>query len=551
MTGVEEKDAATPRREMPRITDEFSYQATLRAAFGALLLLIFLSGSLFYYSFEESRYYHQRSQLADDVLKAYLELSALINRSYGEIAQAALGERGSAGDVATDPTGEIRGAIARIRELIGNEVLHVGSEEDERDELASLEHLEMAISSVFADLAQTQALDAEGNQDAVQSHLARIFAQRDNVGLQRLIDDAIAEERREATHADSSANALIRRIEIYSSIATALIFAFSAFIFVALLRRLRFSFSTLSDGADAIASGSLDHRIPQLGDRDFDLLGLHFNRMAKDLRKDRQNLLKAQAELEDKVADRTAQLEAANIRLEEIDRTRRRFLADIGHELRTPLTVIRGEGEIALRGGDKEAEVYQKSLQRVVEQTGHTTRLLDDLLFMVRSSEGEVSLSSQPIPLREALEDAVSAFETIAADRNISIKLQSDGLPATVLGDRNRLRQTFVALIDNALRYSKPLGEIRVRLGRHPSGYEVTVKDNGIGISEEDLELVFERFYRGENAIRQAEGTGLGLPVAKAIVDAHGGKISLESSPGNGMTATVILPNAEEPPTAA
>lgn len=551
MTGVEEKHAAKPRKETSRITDEFSYQATLRAAFGALLLLIFLSGSLFYYSFEGSRYYHQRSQLADDVLRAYLELSALINKSYGEIAHAALGERGDVGAVVTDPTSEIRDTIGRIRELIRNEVLHVGSAENERDELASLEHLEMAINNVFADLTQTRALAAGGNREAVRSHLAKIFAQRDNIGLQKLIDDAIAEERREATHADSSANALIRRIEIYSSIATALIFVFSAFVFVALLRRLRFSFSTLSEGADAIASGSLDHRIPQLGDRDFDLLGLHFNRMARDLKKDRSNLLKAQAELEDKVADRTAQLEAANSRLEEIDRTRRRFLADIGHELRTPLTVIRGEGEIALRGGDKEAAVYQRSLERIVEQTGHTSSLLDDLLFMVRSREGEVSLSTQPVPLHEALKDAVSAFETIATDRNISIELQSEEVAATVLGDRNRLRQTFVALIDNALRYSKPLGEICVRLGRHPRGYRVTVEDNGIGISEEDLELVFERFYRGENAIRQAEGTGLGLPVAKAIIDAHGGEISLESRPGNGMTATVILPSAEKPKTAA
>ena len=118
--------------------------------------------------------------------------------------------------------------------------------------------------------------------------------------------------------------------------------------------------------------------------------------------------------------------------------------------------------------------------------------------------------------------------------------VQVDGL--IVFGDRSRLRQVFSILLDNAIRYSYEQGEIRVKVDQTPEGARVSIEDDGIGIDQKDLPRIFERFYRGDNATSVAEGSGLGLPVAKAIVEAHDGAITIDSAPGKGVTAAVTLP---------
>lgn len=546
MTHDKARQPSRPSLDVPAVARRFSYLATLRAAGGALLILICLSGFLSHYIAEESKYYHQRRGLADKVLEAHLDLSTLINQRFTEIAHAAFVEPEDKGYRATVPASRTLEDLDRIRELITDEVRHVGETENEVEEIVSFDRLDAIVGVVNSEIEAVWGLVAAGDRGAARIRLAGIFKQKFDEQLQQLIDDAITEERRDVARANTAAATLIQRFEIYSSTTTILVFVLSAIIFIALLRRLRFSLATLSEGADAIAGGRLDYRIPELGDEDFDALGQQFNRMAGDLKSDRQKLLTAQASLENTVAERTRQLELANKRLEELDRTRRRFLADVAHELRTPLTVIRGEGEIALRGKNKESSAYRMSLQRIVEQTGHTANLLDDLLFMVRADQGQVRLATRHVPLAKILEDAVRAFETVAAERKVSIQLQLDVPDAVVAGDRIRLRQTFIALIDNALHHSEPGGEVRVRLTKGPGHFVVLVEDNGIGIPEDELDLVFERFYRGDNAIRRAEGTGLGLPVAKAIVEAHGGRITLENKAGKGMAATITLPSVGE-----
>ena len=172
----------------------------------------------------------------------------------------------------------------------------------------------------------------------------------------------------------------------------------------------------------------------------------------------------AHANLETLVEERTEELRQANESLRKIDETRRGFFADISHELRTPLTIIRGEGEIALRGPNKRVADYKRSIERIVEQAKHLSVLVNDLLFIARQGAGAARLNVQPIDLGELLEKVCGDAKVIAHGKKW-MSPYVNGAHGIVRGDPARLRQLFLVLLDNAVRYSKSKGEVKVEIG--------------------------------------------------------------------------------------
>jgi two-component system OmpR family sensor kinase len=203
---------------------------------------------------------------------------------------------------------------------------------------------------------------------------------------------------------------------------------------------------------------------------------------------------------------------------------------------------MRGEAEIALRGKDKSSASYREAFQRIMDQADHTTRLVDDLLFIARADAGEPRLMVRPVSLDEILQGVCTDFSARARQQDLNIEQSYQDHQVMVMGDAGRLRQVFGILIDNALRYSQPGGTVHVGLAVSGDEASITVRDHGIGLTEDEAEQAFERFFRGASAEAHARGTGLGLPVAKAIVLAHNGRISLEGKSGKGALATVTLP---------
>jgi len=310
-----------------------------------------------------------------------------------------------------------------------------------------------------------------------------------------------------------------------------------------LLQGLRAPLAELLRGTAKLAEGDLSHRISISGRDEFADLGRSFNRMAGDLQAHRQALQDAHANLETLVDDRTEELRRANESLRKIDETRRGFFADISHELRTPLTIIRGEGEIALRGSNKKVAEYKHSIERIVEQAKHLSVLVNDLLFIARQGAGAARLNLQPIALGDLLKKVCGDAKVIAHGEGVDVAFVNGTAHDMVRGDPARLRQLFLVLLDNAVRYSKSKGAVKVEIGSADGEVRVRVSDRGIGIPPEELEGVFERFRRGGSAAAiNEEGLGLGLPVAKAIVEAHKGRIEMASRPGEGTTVTVALP---------
>ncbi|RLA95619.1 MAG: two-component sensor histidine kinase, partial [Deltaproteobacteria bacterium] len=203
--------------------------------------------------------------------------------------------------------------------------------------------------------------------------------------------------------------------------------------------------------------------------------------------------------------------------------------------------VLKGEIEVGLKR-QRRPEEYRRVLASCLEEVDRMSRIVDDLLTLARADMGALQLQKERVDLGEVAEGVWRSLGRIAEEKGLRFTFQRDGEVA-VWGDKDRLRQLLVNLVDNALKYTPPGGEVRLRVERDDTLALLTVQDTGEGIPPEDQERVFERFYRVDKArSRQRGGTGLGLSICKWIAEAHGGKISLESEVGKGSTFVVQLP---------
>lgn len=222
--------------------------------------------------------------------------------------------------------------------------------------------------------------------------------------------------------------------------------------------------------------------------------------------------------------------------LEHSEKARKSLLADVAHELRTPLTVIQGNLEAMLDGV---FPLTQEALAPVYEETLHLGALIEDLRVLTLAETGHLPLSWERLELGELVQGACEAVRPAAREEGVELELEvEEGL--WVRGDPIRLRQVLGNILANALRHSPPGGVIRVRAWREGDEAWVEVSDQGPGIPEEDLELIFERFYRGDQA-RSGEGAGLGLAIARELVRLHGGRIWAENRGGAVFTFTIPL----------
>ncbi len=219
----------------------------------------------------------------------------------------------------------------------------------------------------------------------------------------------------------------------------------------------------------------------------------------------------------------------------------KRFTADASHELRTPLAALKLEAELALRA-ERSPQQYRSSLSVIAEETNRLCRLADQLLNLSREDAGMVQPMEDHVPLHAVLSDLIQQLQPRAFER--SVTLIADRLqPCEVPGNDVRLRQVFLNLLENALKFTKADGSVRVRCECHDDAVVCSVQDDGTGIAPEHLPLIFGRFYRADVARNcESGGVGLGLSIAQRIVNAHGGTIDVCSEVNFGTTVVVTLP---------
>jgi len=219
----------------------------------------------------------------------------------------------------------------------------------------------------------------------------------------------------------------------------------------------------------------------------------------------------------------------------------RQFSADASHELQTPLTILKGEMEVALRS-QRSSEEYQRVLKSGLEEIDRINHLVEGLLLLARADAGVLRMDLRPVELKELLQEIYEQMNVVADNRSISFH-PSSLETVSVRGDREHLRRLLLNLVDNAIKYTPAGGSVALSLQSDEEWASVRISDTGIGLSKDEQERIFTRFHRATEARSQREGgVGLGLCIARSIAEAHGGRIQVESTPGQGSTFTVLLP---------
>jgi len=266
----------------------------------------------------------------------------------------------------------------------------------------------------------------------------------------------------------------------------------------------------LTKASKALAKGDYSHTVPPEGSYELVQLAESFNRMSDEV--------------------------------EVYQRMQRELIGNVSHELKTPLTTILGFSQAMLDGALRRPEDFASSAAIIHSETERMIRLVHSLLDLSKLESGQIQMARREINLTEVLERVVAGFGPRAEAAQVVLLCQLEALPL-MLGDADRLQQVFSNLVDNALKYTAIGGEVKVTCRSSGPDIVVNVTDSGVGIAEEDLRHIFERFYQANKArSREIEGVGLGLAISREIVLAHDGKIEAQSKPGKGTRFIVMLP---------
>jgi two-component system phosphate regulon sensor histidine kinase PhoR len=231
--------------------------------------------------------------------------------------------------------------------------------------------------------------------------------------------------------------------------------------------------------------------------------------------------------------------------LRRLERVRRDFVANVSHEFKTPLTAIQGFAETLLAGALDDPQNSVRFLGIIREHAARLGRLTDELLKLSQIEAGQLELEMRSLSVGELLAACLDTARLKAESKQLTLTADSSPDLPPVRGDLARLGEVLQNLLDNAVQYTPPGGRITVRAAVADNQVAIAVTDSGIGIPRADQQRIFERFYRVDAArSREVGGTGLGLSIAKHLVEAHGGRISVESEVGRGSTFTVFLPAA-------
>ncbi len=514
----------------------------LYLSFGILLVISLASVVLAIWSARQFADAQKRTDFAQQQYETYLSLSNHTYHLFKQFADAMLiGDRDE-GLGERRLIEEIKKDIAFLRRLTGQEIQFVGEEEEE--EIEELDRISLIDHQINALLREYDAFVNASETDTLPTNwrrLSLVLDEKVERHFNILIEEALEDEASEVAAVRAYSARQSRNFQLAAAGFGLIAVIAAGLSLLILVRNIRGPIDKLIGGARALAAGDLDHRIAEGGKTELEDVGRAFNRMADELSQRAAVLAGTNAELERAVKRRTGELEQVLAELKANENNRRRLLADVSHELRTPLTIIKGEADIALRGGEKSPQFYREALEKSRDAAVHTARIVDDLLFIARREVGETRLKLERVNLAGLLPEIIEEASALISTKHLELTINcpQDNTMASI--DPNRIRQVIVILLDNAVRYGA--SEVEIGLHEAVSGFAILVSDNGPGMTEEEISRAFDRFFRGSNATeRYQDGAGLGLPVAKAIVEAHDGTIGITCEEGKGTTITIMLP---------
>jgi len=216
------------------------------------------------------------------------------------------------------------------------------------------------------------------------------------------------------------------------------------------------------------------------------------------------------------------------------------FSIDVSHELKTPLTILKGETEVTLRK-DRDIEDYKRLLKSNLEEIDRMTKIIDDLLLLSKADSKDILIKTEDIALKDLIIDVCMNMQIFAKNKGVELVL-GDIDEVILKGDELKLRRMLCNIIENGIKYTSQGGKVEVYSSTNNGYINIHIKDNGIGIPENDIKFIFDRFYRGDKSRRRESGSGLGLSISKWIAEAHRGTIEVTSAPAQGSLFSVRLP---------
>ncbi len=506
---------------------------TLFGVYAAVIVALIggLSG-LTLYSLEKSRWWDARMQLAQESYGLHLQLESNLFRLFKQHGDALLiGDRdGGSGEA--ELQAEITQNLADIRNVIAREIQMVGEEEFE--ELQLLDDIENDIRAINRAIA---TLTESGDPIDTFIQIERLAALLDgdiDEQLDRKIEEALEEELEEVNEVIVEA-AVIRSWNeklVYGILVTAAaVLSVGLFSFNGQIRR---PILVLQKSIEELRKGEYAEQIQLGGSKEFRELGTVLSDMSSTLGEREVSQAEQKRRLEDAVSKRTAELQQLINKLETGEENRKQLMADISHELRTPLAIILGEADVTLRTSGSLNDDVSDALARIRDSAKHTNQIVDDMLTVARFEAGQLRLDRKEADLRKIIHDAVAMFPG-------QVEISGPDTPVMVPVDEVRLRQSVLSLLQNARRYGGPT--ITATVEQSSDGFLISVEDDGPGLSSAEKSQAFDRFFRGSNASGQgSEGSGLGLPVVKSIVEAHGGSVELLDAEPGGLRVVITLP---------
>lgn len=507
----------------------------LQASTASLLIALIIMGSLSVWSIYSADSFLLRAN------RAYHQLT-LVNRIEADLNHYLLLEVASTVDPAFArthpiPYDEIDKKLDDLVRSVQNEV---GIERDAKSQSDVAEEFKTAqsIKALFKDvrLKIDEERELAKTLDSLGA-LRTFFRGVLDDSLKRLrtvVGEASFGEEAEAAAVISHMNDLRQRLIVSSALIGGLTALGALLVSILVYRAIMRPVSALAAGADRFGLGDLHHRIIVEQPREFVALANRFNDMASELETQQSLLRRSNERLEETVAQRTRNLEETSQKLREIDENRRLFFSKTSHELRTPVTVLMGEAEVALRNKNADVETYRDALSHIVASGSFLRRRLEDLISLARSEDGRVTLQRQTVDLSQCARETVAAADAYA--HASEVELVDDIAPDALLvdGDPSWIKQAILAVIDNAVKFSPPGSEVNVRLKTERGFGVVEIGDTGPGVEPEALGNLFDPYFQASGGKRRG-GSGLGLTVARWIVEQHQGKISARNLEPTGL----------------
>lgn len=526
------------------------YRRRLILSLGAFLLIIVVQSLIALWAFDSVTRHSDRARVSQQMLNELLEFRADSKRLKLWLAEYLITEKRET--VLRDELFvRMLSQLERLRQLADQRLSQVPDQERAaltRDKRDNIELLRGNVESLQRGL-QTREIERLQSDAERWQTLIVLFDKFQGTDIAQLVNDSIVLQEARAIEAEDAARRALRLafLSLLSSVALALL------LFIALgmrlSRHLNQPLERLLAGADRIASGDYAQSIAESGPSEFANLARRFNRMARAVQQAEQRQRQLQDATEDRVQERTAQLQEVVAQLQEAEARQQRFVMEISHELRTPTTTILGEAELALRGS-AEDDPRRHNLQHIVECCRELSSRIEDLLMLGRGHHALISVRLRSQPLRAVYAQIGERIARQVSHHPVELNIQPlvwpQGMDAerwTVLVDPEKLDLVCRIITENALQYRCDSRELALRGYFADEHLQIELLDQGLGLQPDEIGQLFERHFRGRAARSQRpDGLGIGLPIARSLMQAHDGEIRLEPNQPRGTRVILSLP---------